>query len=285
MIFFRKKKQLRKLNKMIDAAIDGSFKPEDYVVEEYTEEELSKLEEKWRRYLTTSKMASDSIKKEREEIKSLVSDISHQAKTPLSNILLYSEILEQRDLDEETLHYITYIHKQSEKLNFLIQSLVKISRLEAGTMKIIPKQQSVIDIIDRVKEEITLKAKKKNITITFPDNIKEQARYDLKWTQEAVFNLLDNAVKYSYEGGKIEVFIQSYEMFVAIGVKDYGIGIKEDELNAIFLRFYRSEKVQEQDGIGLGLYLARKIIMMQQGYIKVESKEGEGTTFEVFLQR
>ena len=111
------------------------------------------------------------------------------------------------------------------------------------------------------------------------------ARFDTKWTQEALFNILDNAVKYSPEGSAVTVGVKRFEMFVCISVSDNGIGIAEEELPRIFGRFYRGRNVREQNGVGIGLYLSRRIIEGQGGYITAESSPDKGSVFSIFLPR
>ena len=134
-------------------------------------------------------------------------------------------------------------------------------------------------------EEILPRARQKEIQIEICGDIEGKANFDQKWTQEALYNILDNAVKYSPKGSRVEVEGISYEMYFCIAVKDQGIGIREEERAQIFSRFYRSDLVQQEEGIGIGLYLAREIVQREGGYIKVESKEGNGSIFKIFLQK
>ena len=269
----------KRLNQMLDDAMEGCFEERDY-----DETELSKLEVKWKRFLTTSKLSNQKLEEERSNIKEMVSDISHQVKTPLANILLYSRLLEEQDLPKESQHMVSEIVKQSEKLDFLIQSLVKTSRLETGTFQFTPESQDVFSVVKGPVSQIKQKSEKKRIQILCEEP-KQQAEafYDKKWTVEAVYNILDNAVKYSKENTVIQINVKQYDFFVCIEICDKGMGISEEEIPLIFQRFYRGKMVKEEEGVGIGLYLARQIIEGQNGYIKVASKEGEGSLFSVFL--
>lgn len=276
---FSDKKLLERLDKMLEDGINGSFEESDY-----DETQLSKLESKWLRYLTSSKLSYQKTEQERERLKELVSDISHQTKTPISNILLYTQLLQEQSLDGQTRQLVNEIQHQSEKLEFLIQSLVKTSRLETGTFQLSPTENNIDHVIQSAIEQITPKADNKQIQITYtPESC--TARFDNKWTQEALFNILDNAVKYSPENTKIAVTVSAFEMFACIAVSDKGIGISEEELPRIFGRFYRGQNVREQNGVGIGLYLCRQIIEGQGGYITTESTEGNGSVFKIFLPR
>lgn len=277
---FEKGYSYQRLNEMVDKAIDGTFQESDY-----TESELSKLEVKWMRFLTESSLSRQKIRQDREQMKALVSDISHQTRTPLANLKLYGELLMERDLDEESRQLAENISRQSARLEFLIQALVKISRLETGTIQVEPKPGLLEPLLKELETMAAQKAKASQITLQFPANCRARACYDGKWTTEGIYNILDNAIKYSPAGSQITLTVEEYEMFTCIAVTDQGIGISEQELGQIFTRFYRSPRVHHQEGIGLGLYLARELISASGGYIKVKSREGQGSTFAVYLPR
>lgn len=276
---FADKKLLERLDKMLEDGINGTFEESDY-----DETKLSKLESKWLRYLTSSKLSYQKAEQEREKLKELVSDISHQTKTPLANILLYSQLLQEQNFDEHSRQLVNEIRQQSEKLEFLIQSLIKTSRLETGTFQLSPSENDMDGLIKSAVEQITLKAENKQIKIIY-NSESCIARFDSKWTQEALFNILDNAVKYSSEQSEIHIAVKAFEMFSCISVSDNGIGIAEDELPKIFGRFYRGQNVTKQNGVGIGLYLSRQIIKEQGGYIQAESRIAKGSVFKVFLPK
>lgn len=279
-IFYYQNKEkilLRKLNRMIDAAINGDFKESVF-----DESMMSALEAKFSQYLSSQAASSKNLSFEKEKIKELLSDISHQTKTPIANIMLYSQLLSEQNIGKESRTFAHSLSVQAEKLNFLIGSLIKISRLEAGIVKLAPKRNNISKMLIQVKEQISLKAQAKKISISIADT-KENAVYDEKWTSEAIYNILDNAVKYTLQNGRIEINIIPYQFFCRIDIKDTGIGIAEDEQAKIFRRFYRSQAVNQTEGVGIGLFLAREIISGEGGYIKVQSKLGKGSVFSVFL--
>ena len=262
-------KTLRRLDEMLEQAINGEFEEE-----RYDETELSRLEAKWKQYLTTSKMSMEQLNKNREGMQALVSDISHQTRTPLSNILLYSQLLCEQTDNQEEKHLAEQIVRQAEKLEFLIQALVKMSRLESNVLVLKPQRQPIEPLLLEAMEEILPKAEKKKIHVKLQGNPSHmQAVYDKKWTAEALGNILDNAVKYSPLESTVEVTVEKFEFYVCISVRDEGIGISEEERAQIFSRFYRSAEVQQEDGIGIGLYLAREIVQKEKGYMKVLSKK------------
>lgn len=274
---------LKRLDQMLEEGIRGEFHESAY-----DESRLSRLESKWKQFLENSGIARANLEQEKENIKGLISDISHQTKTPLSNIRLYGELLRERlepsGMEEET-ELLRQMLSQAERLEFLIQSLTKMSRLESNILTVQPSRQKLKGLLEAAREEILPKAGARNITIYMDCSENAAAYYDRKWTLEALYNLLDNAVKYSPEGSEIHVSVREYELYTAVAVKDQGMGISEEELPRIYGRFYRSGKVQQKEGVGLGLYLAREILRKENGYLKAESKEGEGSTFWMFLQR
>ena len=280
-------REARKVEEMLDAALQGNFRESDY-----DESELSRVETKWKRFLSTSALSKEQLEREKENVKSLVSDISHQTKTPVANIRLYTELLKERLCGEENtperqqeIRMAEEISRQAEKLEFLIQSLTKMSRLESNILAVQPEEQGLQKLLEESIGDVTPKAEKKQIQIinNCVDNI--TAFYDFKWTKEAVCNVLDNAVKYSPRGGKVILSVTEYELYAAVSVRDEGIGIPEEDTARIFGRFYRAESVQQEDGVGIGLYLTREILRKQNGYIKVKSAPGKGSNFFLYLQR
>ncbi|NBK92122.1 sensor histidine kinase [bacterium 1XD21-13] len=224
------------------------------------------------------------VDEERQELQMLVSDVSHQVKTPVSNLKMVTDTLLTKPVtEEERREFLQGIRSQTDKLEFLFQSLVRTSRLEIGTIRLEKKDSPLIDTLAMACSGIVYAAEKKNISVTVdcPDDLR--FFHDSKWTAEALFNLLDNAVKYTQAGGSVSVSVEQWEMYVKLDVSDTGKGIPESNQAAIFRRFFREEEVHGEQGVGIGLYLAREIITRQGGYIKVTSKVGRGSTFSVFL--
>lgn len=224
------------------------------------------------------------VDEERQELQSLVSDISHQVKTPLSNLKMVTDTLLIKPVtDQERIDFLQGIRSQTDKLDFLFQALVKTSRLETGAIRLEKRDGLLFDTLAQAMSGIVYSAEKKEITVTVdcPEGL--HLSHDSKWTAEALFNLLDNAVKYTPAGGRISVSVEQWEMYVKLDVTDTGKGISESNQASVFRRFYREEEVHDQPGVGIGLYLAREIITRQGGYIKVVSETGKGSTFSVFL--
>ncbi len=266
------------IENMLDAAMDGSF-----TETAFDESKLSALETKFAHYLSASETSSHNLALEKDRINSLIADISHQTKTPIANLLLYSELLKEEELSVSARTNVEAIYSQSEKLRFLIDALVKLSRLENGIITLSPQHTSLQSMLQNITEQYSAKATEKGLSLHLQDT-DISATFDPKWTTEALANIVDNAIKYT-EAGTITISVTSYEMFVKIDITDTGVGISEGEQPKIFTRFYRSANTREQEGVGIGLYLARQIISGEGGYIKVTSISGKGSTFSVFLPK
>ncbi len=273
--YWRERALLNRLQDMISQAEKGEL-----LRKAISEEKVSLLENSLKRYLDDSQLAKENQQRQKDVIQGLISDISHQTLTPVSNLKIYAELLaEETPGDSEIADTIL---EQTEKLDFLIQSLVKLSRMENGIIAVHPERAQVWELFERLRGEYGKKAEEKRISLKVEKTCLK-ADFDLKWTAEALGNILDNAVKYTEDGGNIVVRAQEYSFFVRIDVADDGIGIDEEEIPKIFSRFYRSFSVSDRPGVGIGLYLAREIVQAQKGYIRVSSKAGEGTVFSVFL--
>lgn len=228
---------------------------------------------------------NEMVTQEKEQIKTLISDISHQIKTPIAAANTFAQLLNDKEVsDKEHTEYINTLQSSLEKLTFLTNSLIKMSRLESGIISLNPEQNSLNDIVLQAVKTIYAKAKSKNIIITFDCEQTFEAILDFNWTAEAITNVLDNAVKYTPNGGVIGLQITEYPSYLRLDISDSGIGIPEDEQPKVFGRFYRGKQSAGIDGVGIGLYLTRDIVNKQNGYIKVASNEN-GTTFSLFLRK
>ena len=255
--FYQKeKKLLNRLQQMLDCAIDGELERT-----EISEEKYSALENSMKQYIDSSFLAGKNQQEQKEVIQKLISDIAHQTLTPISNLKIYGEILSE--VSNENQEEIATILEQTEKLDFLIQSLVKLSRMESGIIAVHSEDTTIKQMLESIQQQFNVKVREKNITLSLCDT-DLHIRCDSKWTVEALGNIVDNAIKYT-------------------DIIDDGIGIEKEEIPKIFGRFYRSLSVADQPGVGIGLFLAREIIQAQKGYIKVTSKRGKGSTFSVFL--
>lgn len=225
------------------------------------------------------------LAQEKEQIKTLISDISHQIKTPIAAANTFAELLSDGELSaEERTEYITTLQMSLGKLTFLTNSLIKMSRLESGIISLKPEKNSLNEIVLQAVKTVYAKAKEKGILITFECDQTFEAVLDFNWTAEAISNVIDNAVKYTPQGGFVRLQITEYPSFLRLDISDSGVGIPEEEQAKIFGRFYRGKQSVGTDGVGIGLYLTREIINKQNGYMKVSSDEN-GSTFSMFLKK
>nr|WP_305135506.1 HAMP domain-containing sensor histidine kinase [uncultured Schaedlerella sp.] len=220
---------------------------------------------------------------EKNKMKELISDISHQTKTPAANLKLCMEILQDEPMSDRAEEFLKSMESQIGKLDFLIQGMVKISRLETGVIRIRDHETDLRATIGRAVAAVVPRAEQKQIRLYVECDRDIRVRHDGKWTEEAIFNLLDNAVKYTERGGSIRIETVVQEIFTQIRIRDTGKGIAPERQAEIFTRFYREPEVHEQEGVGIGLYLARKIVELQKGYIEVKSEVGEGAEFRICL--
>ena len=269
------------LCRTIDSMISGNEEP---MLLEEQETQFARISHRLSRLYQIMQENRRRVDEERRELQTLVSDISHQVKTPVSNLKMATDTLLEKPMAEaERTDFIRGIRSQTDKLDFLFQALVKTSRLETGVIQLDKKPGRLFDTVAQAMSGIVYAAEKKEIAVSVdcPEDL--TVFHDSKWTSEALFNLLDNAVKYTPAGGKIAVSVVLWEMYVEIKVTDTGKGISESNQAAIFQRFYREEEVHEQQGVGIGLYLAREIVTRQGGYIKVVSEPGKGSEFSIML--
>ena len=229
----------------------------------------------------------DEAKRSRDEIQRLISEIAHQMRTPLTNLETYLGFLQEMAEDDENdgvLRSLDAAGESAGKLHFLVESFIRMSRLEQHIIQIKKEETDILRTVRNALGQIQCQAEEKelNVTVSLPGQA--GLAHDANWLGEALFNLFDNAVKYSRIGEKIEVSVTESEMFLKVRVRDYGIGIEEGEEGQIFKRFYRGRRVTAQEGFGLGLYLAREIVGRHGGFLAARREE-PGLTMEMNLPR
>lgn len=298
-LIYRKREKKLKISilQMLEEASSGSFQDK-----RFDETSVSEVENRMWNYLENRQTAMERIERDRQRMQSQISDIAHQAVLPVSNIVLYTQLLEENlsngftgtKINEienvqltkaevsEIISEITAIRDEIGTLDFLIQSLVKLSRMENGIINLNAEKQQIKPMLDLVKQQFAIKAKNKGIDFLIEDT-EEMAVFDRKWTLEAVANIVDNAVKYTQEGGRISIHTEVLPSLVRIDITDTGIGIREEEQGAVFSRFYRSAEMSNSRGVGIGLYIAREVMRAQNGYIRLRSEYGNGSTFSLYF--
>ncbi|MDR1213099.1 MAG: HAMP domain-containing histidine kinase [Propionibacteriaceae bacterium] len=266
---------------MLDDALAGTFS-----VRDYDETIVSKIESKMAKLLDASRSQQARVADEQRRVHSLISDISHQTRTPLANVSLYAQLLMEQGLDEPQARLARQIVTNTEKLDFLIQQLVNTSRLESGLIRMAPRLADARELIRAAAAGCESDADSKGIRLVAAvGDSPLMASFDPRWCGEALVNIIDNAIKYTPAGGEVRVCAVAYEMFVRIDVADSGRGIAEADLPKVFGRFWRAVESADHPGAGLGLYLARQIVTGCGGYIHARSAPGRGSVFSVFLSK
>lgn len=246
---------------------------------------LSKLQSKTDKMVTTLRLQNERERAEHENIKGLVSDLSHQLKTPISNLKMYTEFLKNPHITiEERQQYLHILNLSVERLIFLSESMIKVSRLESGLITLHCERQSINETILQAVKDIYASAKKADVMITYKEEISCDILHDRRWTAEACFNLLDNAVKYGKPGNEIVLAVRELGLTIEISVTDQNEPISGEERTRIFERFYRGQNAIEKEGVGIGLYLAREIIEKQGGCLSVHPS-GHGNRFSIVLPK
>ncbi|MCM1561866.1 MAG: HAMP domain-containing histidine kinase, partial [Butyrivibrio sp.] len=281
--YIKLKKEVLEFSEQLEKSLDFVIAGKQPQEGKQTDTLFAKLNEKLTRIWHIFELKGQENLIEKKQLQELVSDISHQCRIPLSNQNIYLDILKGRLSPEEKDETVKSLENQTIRLQFLMESMIKLSRLETGIVQIKKEEKNLSDTIRRSVSSVVPAADKKNITLSITGDSSVYIRHDVKWTIEAVTNLLDNAVKYTSENGKVEVSIRVREIFTEICVSDNGKGIRKERQAQIFKRFYREPEVHDQSGIGIGLYLTRKITEMQGGYIEVMSAPGEGAAFHLYL--
>lgn len=271
----------RQLMSCLDAVLSGE-KEIDFQEDQDTLN--GKMQTKIRQLYEIMELKSEENSRQRRQLEAMISDISHQVRTPVASIRMYHNLLERKELAEgKREEFLCAAEHQVDKLEFFMNSMIRMSRLETGIVQVQPVRNPVYELIAQAVCDAALKAEAKHIDIKVSCDEALTAYFDKRWTGEALFNILDNSVKYTKDGGRIDISAAKTDFFVRIRIRDNGRGIAEDRIPMIFQRFYREPESADTEGVGIGLYLAREIVMKQRGFIEVRSRAGEGTEVSVNL--
>lgn len=251
-------------------------------IEENDNEELSKLRNELYKTTVLLKETAEISEKEKENLSTAIADISHQLKTPLTSIrIMLDNIQDNPDMEKAVRDdFLADISKQIDWISSLVVSLLNIAKFDAGTIKMENNEINAKNLIDNIVSNLAILIELKNIEIITTVDEKATFIADYKWQQEALTNILKNAIEHSKQNSRIYITVENTSLFLKIIIKDEGSGIDKEDLKHIFQRFYKTKNSSE-NSIGIGLPLAKAIIEQSNGYIKVETKYGEGTSFEV----
>ena len=246
----------------------------------------SRLVNDMRQILSRAAWRENEAVRGKQQVTQMLSDLSHQLKTPLANIILDIDLLESdagHMEERQKQAFLSHARAQASTMQWLMQNLLKASRLEEGVLRFQAEDICIKPTIAKAVSAVYAQASGKNIEIVVKESEDAVLYHNPKWTAEAMANVLENAVKYSPEGSRILISMETMDIYTRITVRDQGPGIPETEYNKIFQRFYRGKQAQAEEGVGLGLYLAQLILQSEQGYLTVDAKLNQGSRFHLFL--
>lgn len=280
-IFFKynhsESKKINEITKYIEEINRGNYKLN---IEENTEDELSILKNELYKITIMLKEVAENSQKDKTTLKDSLSDISHQIKTPITSILIMLDnILSDENMPEDIKKdFIKDIKREIINIKFLVESILKLSKIDSNSIKFIKKEVFIKDIINEAVKNVSMLSELKNIEIIVLGDDSIKTICDLKWQVEAITNILKNCIEHSYENKKIYINYNQNNMYTELKIEDNGTGIDAKDLPHIFERFYKG-KNSSSDSVGIGLALSKSIIESNNGYIQVDSKLNKGTTF------
>lgn len=220
--------------------------------------------------------------KEKIFLKNTISDISHQLKTPLAALNIYNGIIQEEAKDLPTIQEFTVLsEKELERIEILVQNLLKITKLDAGMIMIEKVTENLSEMMDSIKKHFSYRVEQEEKQLILSGDDRIVLLCDRNWLIEAISNIVKNAFDHTQKGSTIRIEWKQFPSVVQLIIKDDGSGIHQEDLNHIFKRFYRSRFSKDTQGIGLGLPLAKAIIEAHSGIIEVDSEIGSGTTFTI----
>lgn len=274
---YKKNKKIKNLSTYMNNILNNNYSLD---IRDYEEGNLSNLKNDIYKMTVKLKEQSDSSQKEKKYLEEVLSDISHQLKTPLTSMYVINDVLlsDKKIDDSKKQEFLIKNRKELERIEWLVTSLLKMSRLDSGSEKIIPKKTKLDDLIRKTVTplEIPIELKNQHLILDYDKNIK--LNIDLNWTTEALINILKNAHEHTKENGTIQIKVKDTVIYTEIEIIDTGEGISTTDLPHIFERFYKGKTNKES--IGIGLNMAKKIINLEKGDIKVISNSN-GTTFNI----
>lgn len=280
-LFCQRKKQEKQLEELIMYLMriqDGPKLPE---WESYSEGQIGILQSEIYKLVMLLNEKSSQAVKEKEYLSKMLSDISHQIKTPLTSITIMSDLLREPGLPEEKrIEFAGRIDQQVSRMTWLVKNLLTLSQLEANMLKLKKEKVKVGALVQKAIEPLELMADVKDVELLL--NIDENIYLvcDAHWTMEAVSNIIKNCLEHTPEGGRVAIIGEQNNLSTNIYIRDNGEGIDREEISHIFERFYKGKNASE-NSVGIGLALSRQIVMQQNGTIDVKSEPGKGTEFHL----
>ena len=275
----RREKRLEKLTEYIRRVQRRDY---SLALSENSEDELSHLQNELYKLTVMLKEGMEREKRQREAVSDAVSDISHQIKTPMTSMQIMTDnLLESRDMPQELrVRFLREIARQIEGVNWLVQTLLRLSRLDADVVEFERDRICAADLAEAVCERLAVFAEVREVSLAVTGDTGAYIFADESWSEEALANIVKNAIEHSRAGQTVTIHIEENDVYTKIEVKDTGEGIAPEDIRHIFDRFYRAKNASP-DSVGIGLAMAKTIVEKQGGYIMADSKEGKGTVFTI----
>lgn len=272
-------KKIRRLTLGAKKVVDGDY---DIAIEEDTEGEFAKLATSFNSMREIIRNNLEQLQQEKEFLVNLLSDISHQLKTPLSSMIVYNDIMLKKDLSKEQREiFLVNNQNQLSRMEWLIKSILKLAKLDANAIEFNKEELSLNDTLNDTLEALESKGLEMGLTINVIEKEEMVFSHDKLWVEEALINIIKNSIEHSPKGGEITIELSENLVYRRITISDMGEGIREEDLPNIFKRFYKGKTSKKTDSIGIGLALAKSIIESHNGTIEVKSTIDVGTTFIV----
>ena len=267
----KKRQELEEVSRMLESLLNGKDIPDEMVL--YEDTLFAKVCYQIQKVSETNRGITERIEKERNEMKELIGEIAHQMRNPLASIESYTQLLSSEVNGEKGQQHLAALQQAEQSLHFLTESFIRMSRLEHRMIQIQKNSNRMETTVLSAVLLIQKAAVEKHMTVTVSGAEQVAVWHDENWMREAIYNLLDNSVKYAPAGSEIQIRLSQDEMYARIQVVDEGIGICEGEENRIFQRFYRGSQTAGISGFGLGLYISREIVLLHGGFMKARRKE------------
>lgn len=272
-----RKKELEDLNLYMQKICSGNY---ELAIDDNCEGELSILKNNIYKVILLLRSSNDALKKNKANLADSLADISHQLKTPLTSMTVMCDLLKNEQDEENRKKFLNSIDFQLEKMNWLIITLLKLSKIDAGTVTFKKENYNLLNSVNNAISSFQIIAELKSINIVKKIDENIFVSGDEKWDTEAFSNIIKNCLEHTYDNGMLEISANENSIFTELVIKDNGTGIEEKELKHIFERFYHGKNSSNQS-VGIGLALAKTVLQHDQTTIDVESKIGQGTTFYI----
>ncbi len=270
-------KEINDLITLLEKINAGNYNIE---LDKFSETSFSKLRNEIYKTTGLLKEQTEFLNTEKNNLKNNLADISHQIRTPMTSInLMLETIIEDKNMSKEKqLEFLNIIYKQTEKVVYLVENLLKLSKFDASVIELKKEKVYVYKLLNNVADSLKYLSDGKNLKININANENITINCDKGWQEEAITNVVKNSIEYSKENSNLDILVTDNNFYTMITIKDYGSGISKEDLKKVFIRFHKSKN---SNGVGIGLNLAKTIIEKDNGLIEVTSKENEYTIFTI----